>query len=123
MDINVIMDNAKLMQLERAAAIALEKTAEAVKTEVINAQVMPKEQGTMEGQCTSVVTDKSSQGEVSICVDTDYARRLYFHPEYNFRHDENPNARGEWFEPWIDGEHKDFAQNAFNKLYKREAGL
>lgn len=123
MDIKVTMDNAKLRQMERAAVLALEKTAEAVKTEVINAQVMPLDKGTMQNNSTSVVTDKSSQGEVSICVDTDYARRLYYHPEYNFSKDNNPNARGEWFEPWIDGEHKNFAQDAFNKLYKREAGL
>lgn len=123
MYIKVNMDNAAIAGLLSAASRALEKTAEAVKTEVINAEVMPKAEGTMQDQSTSVVTDKSDLGEVSINVDTDYARRLYYHPEYNFRHDKNPNARGEWFEPWISGENKDFAQKAFNKLYKREAGL
>lgn len=123
MNVKVTMNNTKLRQLERAAVTALEKTAEAVKTEVINAEVMPMQSGTMQDDCTSVVTDKSASGEVSICVDTDYARRLYYHPEYNFSREENSNARGEWFEPWIDGEQKDFAQNAFNKLYKREAGI
>ena len=123
MNIKVTMDNAKLRQLERAAAIALEKTAEAVKTEVINAQVMPFDTGTMQNTGMNVETAKSGRGEVSINVDTPYARRVYYHPEINFQTVNNPNARGEWFEPWINGEHKDFAQNAFNKLYKKEAGL
>lgn len=123
MNIKVTMDNAKLRQLERAAVIALEKTAEAVKTEVVKAEVMPMQSGTMQNDCTSIVTDKRTVGEVSICVDTDYARRLYYHPEYNFSKEENPNARGEWFQPWIDGEQKDFAQKSFNKLYKKEAGI
>jgi hypothetical protein len=30
--------------------------------------------------------------------DTPYARRLYYNPQYNFQKDENPNARGLWFE-------------------------
>lgn len=29
---------------------------------------------------------------------TVYARRLYYNPQFNFRTDVNPNARGLWFE-------------------------
>lgn len=29
---------------------------------------------------------------------TPYASRLYYHPEYHFSKDKNPNARGKWFE-------------------------
>ena len=29
---------------------------------------------------------------------TPYARRLYYHPEYNFAKDKNPEAGGYWFE-------------------------
>lgn len=29
---------------------------------------------------------------------TDYARRLFYNPQYNFRKDRNPNARGLWAE-------------------------
>jgi hypothetical protein len=117
------MNTPKLRQLETAAVVALEKTAEALKTEVINAQVMPFDVGTMQNDCTSIVNDRSTAGEASINVDTSYAARLFYHPEYNFKHTNNPNARGEWFEPWIDGDKKDFAPNTFNTIYKREAGL
>jgi hypothetical protein len=34
---------------------------------------------------------------------TPYARRLYFHPEYNFSTKENPHAKGMWMEDWIKG--------------------
>ena len=51
------------------------------------------------------------------------ARRLYYHPEYNFQTVNNPNAGGEWLEPWLEGDRKDFAQDTFTELYKKEAGL
>lgn len=59
-------------------------------------------------------------GKVSIVSDTPYARRLYFHPEYNFNKVENPNAGAKWFEPYIDGNKKDFATNAFMKFIKNK---
>lgn len=37
-------------------------------------------------------------GEGIITWDTPYARRLYYNPQYNFSKDQNPNARGLWFE-------------------------
>lgn len=40
----------------------------------------------------------SEIGEGLIRWDTPYARRLYYNPQYNFQKDENPNARGLWFE-------------------------
>lgn len=52
-----------------------------------------------------------------------YARRLYYHPEYDFQTEANPNAKGKWFEDWVTGRKKDFAGKIFAKLYKKEAGL
>jgi Minor capsid protein len=40
----------------------------------------------------------SQIGQGRIVWDTPYARRLYYNPQYNFRKDKNPNARGLWFE-------------------------
>ena len=36
---------------------------------------------------------------------------------------ENPNAQGNWLEPWISGKNKDFCKKAFAQFYKKEAGL
>ena len=43
----------------------------------------------------------------------------YYHPEYNFRTSENKNAGGKWLQPWIDGDKKDFAADAFAKLLRQ----
>ena len=120
MKIKIKMNQFAISALSSAADIAIEKTAEAVKTDVIASQVMPFDLGTMQNESVFVEYKKGT-GKASIIVDTPYARRLYFHPEYNFRTDKNPNARGQWFEPWIEGENKDFAKNAFINLYKRSA--
>ncbi len=110
-------------KLLMAQVTALEKTAEALHTEVVKAQVMPFDSGDMQNKNTFVDTSESKRGTVSIVSQTPYARRLYFHPEYNFRTVENRNARGKWFEPWTEGEEKDFCKNIFTELYKKEAGL
>lgn len=37
-------------------------------------------------------------GSGKIIWDTEYAKRLYYNPQYNFSKDKNPNAGGLWFE-------------------------
>lgn len=119
----VIFDAGKLRRLDRASVRALEKTAEALHTEIVQAQVIPFQQGHLQNDSTFVDISHSTKGHVDIVSSTPYARRLYYHPEYNFSHEENPNAQAHWFEPWADGGAKaEFAQKAFRTLYRREAG-
>lgn len=106
-------------QVEQAVATALEQTAQAVITDVVDEQVMPMDTGTLQNGSTFVETSESSTGVVGIISDTPYARRLYYHPEYNFRTSENKNAGGKWFQPWIDGDKKDFAADVFAKLLRQ----
>lgn len=122
MQVKVKMNNGALRMLSKTAVIALEQTAEAVKTDVIAKNVMPFDTGTMQNESMSIDTTHSNIGRVSITVDTPYARRLYYHPEYNFKTDKNPNAQGHWFAPWIDGQYKDFAGRTFRELYRRQTG-
>lgn len=130
----VTINQRKIKRLSKATVIALEKTAEAIHTEVVQAGVVPRMDGALEGEQFFVDYTKSEQGKVSLVHYTPYARRLYYHPEYNFhkenwtdekgrKHDGNPNARGKWFEPWISGEHKDFSTKAFKKFYKEAGGV
>lgn len=120
----VKINHSKVRQLTQAAIISLEQTAEALHTEVVQAQVMPRDTGALQNESTFVDTSKSSEGKVSIVSSTPYARRLYYHPEYNFRRDENIAAGGKWFEPWLPGGTRaDFCQKVFEKLYKRNSGL
>ena len=58
------------------------------------------------------------KGKAIIGVDTPYARRVYFHPEYNFKKNKNPNAQGMWFETYISGDKKDYANELFKKFMK-----
>ena len=120
----VKMNFPRIKQLTQAAVTALEMTAEALRTEVVQAQVMPFETGNLQNESTFVDYSESKQGKVTLVSSTPYARRLYFHPEYNFQTDENPFAGGEWYEPWLPGGvSQDFARNAFKRFYKKVGGV
>ena len=100
-------------------ATALEQTAQAVLADVVDAQVMPMDTGTLQNASTFVYDAESRTGVVAIVSDAPYAHRLYYHPEYNFRTSENKNAGGKWLQPWLDGDKKDFADDAFAKLLRQ----
>lgn len=100
-DIELDMDAlAKISAAARAAAL---ETVEAVKTDIIASQTMPFDQGTMQG---SLHTEQFEDGDTAHTVlqtDGPQARRLYFHPEYNFQRVNNPNAGAAWYEPYTEG--------------------
>ena len=122
--VKIKLNKSAIRQLTRAQITALEQTAEALHTEVVQAQVFPRDTGRLQNESTFVDYSQSSNGVVSFVSSTPYARRLYFHPEYDFQKDENPNARGEWYEDWLPGgKHADFAEKAFREIYRRTAGL
>ena len=114
----------KIAELTAAAVTTLEQTAEALHTEVIQAQIVPRDTGNLQDEAFFVDTSQAKSGTAILAHSTPYARRLYFHPEYNFQTDENPNAKGKWFEDWLPGGKKEnFCQNTFTELYRRNAGL
>ncbi len=115
----VKMNFPRIRQLEQAQVTALEHTAEELRTDVKQAQVMPFKTGTLQGEGTFVDYSESRQGKVSIISNTLYARRLYFHPEYHFQTKENPNAKGKWYSDWLPGGKKsDFAIDTYKRIYK-----
>ena len=123
MNSRIKINTGMIKKLSQAQIRALEQTTEALHTEVVQAQVMPRDQGTLQNEKTSVDYHESQRGIARIISEGPYARRLYFHPEYNFQTYENPFAGGEWFKPWLPGGvSEDFAREAFAKLYRREAG-
>lgn len=113
----------RIKNLSEATVKALEMTAEALHTEVVQAQVIPFDKGTLQNESTFVDYSNSKKGKVTLVSSTPYARRLYYHPEYNFNTSENKNAKGKWYEDWIDGKKKDFCKDTFKKFYKQEGGL
>jgi len=126
------LNQAAIRKLTQGQIRALEKTAEALHTEVVQAQVVPRDTGALQNTKFYVDYAESYRGYVALIHQGPYARRLYFHPEYNFHqspwtdkkgsHEGNANAKGEWFEDWLPGgEKEDFAENAFAKFLRQEA--
>jgi hypothetical protein len=91
---------------------------EAVLTDIKMSAVVPKQTGELE---RSGFVDNSQLENlvVSIVFDTPYARRLYWHPEYNFRKDKNRDAQGLWMQAYIDGDKKDFIKETYAKFFKQ----
>ena len=123
MSYTVNIDKSKLKELVSASKTALYKTAELVLTDLRDSQVMPFESGDMQNSKTFVDDKEKDSGKVSIVTDAPQARKLYYHPEFNFSQEHNPNAKANWFDDYIDGNKKDFAVDTFKKLYKKEANL
>ena len=114
----------QINRLQRAQVVALEQTAEALHVEVTQAQVFPRDTGHLQDESTFIDYSQSNQGKVTIVSSTPYARRLYFHPEYDFQKTANPNAKGEWYEDWLPGgRDAEFCTNAFKQFYRRLTGL
>ena len=107
-----------IKKIEDAAVKALPLTMEAMKTEVNNMQVVPKETGNLEESAKTGA--EGNKGYIS--YNTPYARRLYYHPEYNFRRDKNPNAQGRWMDSFIYGPKKDWLAKAYGEFLKRLSG-
>ena len=110
--------------LEEAALEALDATGEQLLTDVTNAQIMPFDVGTMQNDATYVDHSHRANGQVTLLVDEPYARRLYYHPEYNFQTVNNPNAKGLWFEDWADGgKYANKVRENYAAFYKRFGGI
>ena len=107
-----------LNMLDNAQYEALAMTADATLTELRDRQVMPFDTGNLQNDSTFV--DDSQKTTVSIVSDGPYARRLYFHPEYNYRRGNNASAGGKWFESFLND---DFIVSAYAKLLKQKGGL
>ena len=139
----VQINTARINQINQAVKTALEQTAEALHTEVVQAQVIPRMDGALQGSKFYVDTRQSSQGKIKLVFEGPYARRLYYHPEYNFHkapwdeeikhrdgrvsqlhHDGNPNAKGRWLEDWLPGgRYQDFVRLTFEELLRRNGGI
>lgn len=114
--VEIKFDLSALDNIHRAAQDAALETVGALRGEVISAQVIPFDNGNLQGSVGGIDQfDEGSDIHTTLCIgDTAYARRLYFHPEYNFQTANNPNAQGEWVEPWLpDGDLEGFAPDVF----------
>ena len=122
------IDTKALAEVNRRIENALIMTGQDVITDIIEADIVPYMRGMLEGTLEPLDVSDVKQHVVRIHSNTPYARRLYYHPEYNFHrapwsitHRDgrvetfpgNPNAQAEWFEPWISGNRQDFVKSSF----------
>lgn len=115
--VNIKLNTANINKLIQAHSKALEMTADATLSDIKTSQVVPKDTGDLEDS-SFIDISEIKEAVVRIVFDTPYARRLYWHPEYNFRHDKNPNAQGKWMEAYLTGEKQQFIKDTYSKFLK-----
>lgn len=120
----VRLNMTRIRELTGAQVIALEQTAEALHAEIVQSQVVPFQTGNLQNESMFVDDSHAKFGKVTLVHSTPYARRMYFHPEFNFSKEENPGAKGKWFEDWKPGgELQDFAPEKYKEIYRRLASV
>lgn len=122
MRVTAIMNSGAIRALSQAQAEAVTMTAQQMLNEVRNDAVMPFDTGNLQNESTYVDDSKARVGKVTIVNDTPYARRLYYHPEYNFNTSKNADAGGDWWESWLRGNKKTRPQELFKKFFRRQTG-
>lgn len=118
MKVKVKLNQKAISYVNKILTDSLVETADAIKSDLIQGQTMPYDTGELQNRSTFISDKKKNSGKVSIISDTPYARRLYFHPEYNFKQDKNSDAGAMWFHPYIDGNKSSFARKSFAKLVR-----
>ena len=115
--VTIKLDRAKINTIVNAKNKALEETTEAILSDIKTSAVVPKDTGELE-RSGFVDLSRLNDGITSIIFDTPYARRLYWHPEYNFRQDKNINAQGKWMQSYVDGDNKEFVTDTYKYFLK-----
>lgn len=117
----VVIDDKALNKLEEKALKALALTGEVLIDEIREEQIVPRDTGALQNEKFFLDKSRLSKGIVSLVFEGPYARRLYYHPEYNFRTDKNPNAQAYWLTPWMPGgKYQNRPAEIFAALLKKE---
>lgn len=115
----VILDKSAIKGIEQKAYSCLGKTAKVLQDEIRQEMVVPRDTGNLQNEAFHVDTSTEQKGYVRLSFNAPYARRLYYHPEYNFRTDQNPNAQGLWLRHWQKkGKHAKRPKEIFESLLK-----
>lgn len=106
--------------INEKANLALWDTAEAIRTDLVQSQTVPKDQGHLE---SDMFTDPkiltNIKGVVKISNPQIYSRKMYFHPEYRFNKNQNPNAGARWFDIYKYGTKKDLPLKYYKNALQR----
>lgn len=121
MKVTVTLNKAVIKRISDAAKLAAVDTMEQVYTDLVNAKTMPFDTGDMQDKNTWV--ESTDNGAVLI-TGSIQARRLYYHPEYDFQQSEGANGtRGAyWLEPYISGSKCNFIHDTYTELLRKGIG-
>ena len=118
-DVEIIIDAKSIWELEQKMKNALVATMGILQDRIREEQVIPRDTGALQGEKFFVDDSMRDKGIVQLVNEGPYARRLYYHPEYNFRQDKNENAQGMWFTLWQSGGYfEKEPQEIFEKILK-----
>lgn len=145
MGVKIELDSKAIAELTQAMKRAAQSTIHQLDEHLKNnAMTMPFDGGNMQNGGTYVrvlkdgttkqgatvkgneVVDLSEGDTIHIALTNDapQARRLYYHPEYNFQQTGNPDAGAYWLAPYLEGgEKEDFVKDTYSAILKKEAGL
>ena len=104
-----------LGRAQDAARRALVGAAVAVCEDLVSGGTMPYQSGHLQNVATYVDVGGLRDGRVAVVSDTVYARRKFFHPEFEFDQSVNAGAGGRWFDGYLDGE---FVLEEFGKAFE-----
>lgn len=116
--VEITLNQEVIDKIKSAATPTLEMTMDALATEIESKQVVPFRDGILKDSEHHGVVD--NKGYIS--WDTPYARRLYYHPEYNFSKDKHINARGLWCDYWQYGDGRKWLANTVGIFLKMNSG-
>lgn len=118
-DAEVVIDVGEVDKLTQKMKDALVKTMGELQDRIREEQVIPRDSGALQGEKFFIDDSMRDRGIVKLVNEGPYARRLYYHPEYNFRQDKNKYAQGMWFTLWEKGGYYEKEpQEIFEKIMK-----
>ena len=100
-------------QVMAQAREAFWQTAQEVRADLQASGTMPFESGHLQNEATYVCMARKKQDVAAIVSDTVYARRKFFHPEFNFNRTVNRAAGGRWFDAYTVGSKRNMARDVF----------
>ena len=131
MGVKIELDSNAIAKLTQATKNAAVSTMNQLYENLVNnSMTMPFDTGDMQNNQTFVAVegDSTVNGEdtftVSLVTGSPQARRLYYHPEYNFQQTGNPNAGADWLKPYLKGgKQESFIEDTYSEILKKEADL
>ena len=121
MQVEVKLDAAAIKMIKNAAKGAACEALEAVYSDLERSHTMPFDNGDMQNNETFVAFNLD-ENAATLITGSPQARRLYYHPEYNFQRGKNANAGAAWLDPYINGDKKDFVKTEFAKALEKRLG-